>query len=292
MTTSTARALTMLIASGSALSAAGQSVDFRTDNGSKELQYTLLNEESLFGNYYSSDEAVQISRVEFAPGFGLEGSPYEVLIYNDPDNDGNPVNAELLSRTVAIVGPQMVPEGGLFVESIGIDPIEVEGGFFVAIWIKDQLPFQGLVGYNGSWYTAPSARRLPGMHQSASWAVRPPLPSNGMGGVGSLDIVDLGNNLQVEQTQLNWVIRAFGREGSGTLTSPHGSAADGSHNLSTCAADVNLDGQVTASDFFSWVAAFNIRAPACDQNGDTRCDSSDFFAWVTSFTTGCSSEGR
>ncbi|MEM9166717.1 MAG: reprolysin-like metallopeptidase [Planctomycetota bacterium] len=60
-----------------------------------------------------------------------------------------------------------------------------------------------------------------------------------------------------------------------------------------CPADVNLDGDVTDSDFFAWVTAFTAspRTPeqeeACDVNRDGSCTDSDFFAWVTIFTGGC-----
>ncbi|MEL6798183.1 MAG: GC-type dockerin domain-anchored protein, partial [Planctomycetota bacterium] len=270
------RCARMLVAAGGVgvaawAAAADEDHTFTTDDGVFASLYSVLNEEAFVGNYYTASEAIAIGRVEFAPGFGLEGSPYQVLIYSDPDNDGDPTNAELLSRTDAVVGSQPGALNELFVESIDIEPVEVEGGFFVAVWIQDQLPFGGLVGYDASWYTAPSARRLAGMNESVSWVVRPPLPPVGMGGVGALDIETLGNNLRVANSQQNWVIRAFGD--------------DAPANSVGCVADVNGDGAATPGDFNAWIVAFNTGSTGCDQNGDGACTAGDFNAWVLNFNT-------
>lgn len=54
-----------------------------------------------------------------------------------------------------------------------------------------------------------------------------------------------------------------------------------------CAADTNVDGALTPSDFNAWIASFNESNPACDQNGDRACTASDFTAWIANFHLGC-----
>ncbi len=263
----TAHAFAIVVTAGTSCALAEDHA-FRTDAGALELSYTVLNNEALIGNYYRTTEPVTLTRVEFAAGRGLAGSPIEIIIYDDPDNDGNPINAVPLSRTPATVGPQTSPVNGLFVDSFTIEPTTVEGGFLVGVWIVDQLPFQGLVGHNGSWSTAPSGRRLPGDFQPASFSVDPPFPSHGMGGTGPIDPANLANNLQIRSTQLNWVIRAYG---DAFVTSIADMNNDGQHTFADIAAflamfqqnnaDLNNDGQSTYADIFlflnAWMAAPN-----------------------------------
>ncbi len=54
-----------------------------------------------------------------------------------------------------------------------------------------------------------------------------------------------------------------------------------------CPADTNGDGELSPSDFNSWVQAFNDGSAACDQNGDGLCSPTDFNAWIANFNAGC-----
>jgi len=56
---------------------------------------------------------------------------------------------------------------------------------------------------------------------------------------------------------------------------------------SACVADVNGDGDLTASDFTAWIDAFNNGAAGCDQNSDGECTATDFTGWITNFSLGC-----
>lgn len=54
-----------------------------------------------------------------------------------------------------------------------------------------------------------------------------------------------------------------------------------------CAADTNVDGLLSPTDFNAWIASFNESNPACDQNGDGMCTAADFTAWIANFNLGC-----
>ncbi|HED54631.1 MAG TPA: hypothetical protein ENJ00_10590 [Phycisphaerales bacterium] len=54
-----------------------------------------------------------------------------------------------------------------------------------------------------------------------------------------------------------------------------------------CLADVNADGNLDATDFTAWIAAFNANDPKADQNQDGSIDPSDFTAWIANFNAGC-----
>jgi hypothetical protein len=235
----------------------------RSDNGVYELSYTVLNNEAMIGNYYfvPGDEPLTIDSVEVALGFGQGGLPLELSICNDPDNDGNPTNAELLSTTPGIVAPDGTDPRVLRLQTVEVDPFEVTGGFFVAVRLKDQ-PFSP-PNYSGNWETAPSAYRLNYSGPTNNWRVVG-LPSNGpMGGVNPIDVVDLSTNF-VSNVQFNWVIRVTGTVAEPPILLQGDMNGDGRHDLFDSAmfldmfqsneADFNGDG---VTDFFD-LAAFMV----------------------------------
>lgn len=244
-----------------ALSDTGEDHTFRTDSGMYELGYTVLAPEAFIGNYYTVPEGadIEINSVEVALGFGLEGLGYEVIIYNDPDNDGNPINADPLSRTSATVGPDAPWFNILNFQTVDTEPTRVSGGFFVGIWIFEQ-PFQGLNGDNSDWQTAPSAYRA-SEGSGSNWVVRPALPEMG-GGNEPLDVEDLSQNLQVIQTQLNWVVRASGISVASAM-SP----------------DMNGDGVYDMFDVLGFLALY--QSGDADFNQDGTTDIFDVLAFIT-----------
>lgn len=207
----TIRVLSVALAAGLAATASGD-VDhhtFSSDNGVRELGYTVLNSEAMIGNYYFAPdgEDLTIGSVEVALGQGQEGRPFELLIYNDPDNDGDPTNAVLLSSTPGTIIADTPNPNSLKLQTVEIDPVTVDGGFFAAVRLADQ-PFTP-PNYNGDWETAPSARRLDYSVPTNNWRVTG-LPNNGnMGGITAIDTETLSNNF-VSSVQLNWVIRVTG----------------------------------------------------------------------------------
>lgn len=244
-----------------AATASGVEHTFRTDNGVYELSYTVVNNEAMIGNYYyvPGDEPLTVSSVEVALGFGQGGLPFELYIYNDPDNDGNPTNAQLLSTTAGIVAPDGTNPRALRLQTVEVDPVEVTGGFFVAVRLTDQ-PYTP-PNYNGDWETAPSAYRLNYNGPTNNWRIVG-LPSNGpMGGVNPINVVNLSTNF-VSNVQLNWVIRVTGTVAEPPRVMQGDMNGDGRHDLFDIAmfldlfqsdeADFNGDG---VTDFFD-LAAF------------------------------------
>lgn len=55
----------------------------------------------------------------------------------------------------------------------------------------------------------------------------------------------------------------------------------------SCPGDINLDGDVTASDFNAWIDAFNNDSPMADVNDDGMVAPDDFNAWIAAFQAGC-----
>lgn len=238
---------------------------FASDNGVYELGYTVAATEAMIGNYYSTPggEAMTINRVEVALGFGQAGRPFEVLIYNDEDNDGNPVNSTLLSSTPGIVAEDGASFNVLKRQTIEVDPETVDGGFFVAVRLSDQ-PFDGFFT-DGSWQTAPSVYRLNYQEPFNNWRVTG-LPATGMfGGLTAIDVNDLTENF-VQPVQLNWLIRAYATpaiESSAMVPDMNG---DGTHDVfdvlifleayNTTGADFNRDGVTNVFDLFDFLDAW------------------------------------
>ena len=205
------RMLSVALAAGLAATASadGDHHTLQSDNGVRELGYTVANNEAMIGNYYFAPdgEELTITSVEVALGQGQEGRPFELLIYNDPDNDGDPTNAVLLSVTPGTIIADAPSPNLLKLQTVEVDPVTVDGGFFAAVRLADQPwtpPY-----YNGDWETAPSAYRADYHVPTNNWRITG-LPDNGpMGGITAIDTADLTNNF-VTAVQLNWVIRVSG----------------------------------------------------------------------------------
>lgn len=245
--------------------ALGEEHTLRSDNGVYELSYTVLNSEAMIGNYYRTPSALplELERVEVALGFGQGGRPFEVLVYQDPDNDGNPGNAVLLSRTPGTIIPDGPDPRTLKLQTVVINPVTVEGGFFVAVRLIDQ-PFTP-PNYNGDWETAPSAYRNDSSVPTNNWRITG-LPSNGaMGGITPIDVNNLAANFTTP-VQLNWVIRA-----TGTTEQPQ----------PTLQADMNGDGRHDMFDIAMFLGLF--QQARADFTGDGVTDFFDFAAFLAAW---------
>ncbi|MCC5822313.1 MAG: hypothetical protein LAT64_09090 [Phycisphaerales bacterium] len=266
--TMTATLATALIA-GAAATALGD-VDHHTlqsDNGVRELGYTVSWSEAMIGNYYHTPngEELTITSVEVALGYGQEGRPFELLIYNDPDNDNNPTNAVLVSSAAGTIIPDAPSINTLKLQTVEIDPVVVDGGFFVAVRLADQ-PWNDPNLSMGDWETAPSARRLDYQAPTNNWRVTG-LPASGpMGGITPIDTNDLSNNF-VSPVQLNWVIRVSGTTPvEPTVLSPDMNG-DGVHDwwdvylfmnmFVDGNADFNNDGVTNYFDIIDFLAAWH-----------------------------------
>lgn len=256
-----------LLAGATTATLAQEAYDYRTDNGVYELEYTVLNREAMIGNYYSAPqgEPLTIDRVEVALGFGQGGLPFEVLIYDDPDNDGDPTNATLVSTTTGSILPGDNEDRSLRVQEVLIDPVDVEDGFFVAVRLADQ-PYDPHGNNLGVYSTAPSAYRADYNAPTTNWRITG-LPDEGpYGGITDIDTTDLTNNF-VSSVQLNFVIRAFGTTGADNTVMVADMNGDGVHDMFDISmflnlfmqndADFNGDGSTDYFDVTAFLAAWN-----------------------------------
>lgn len=255
-------------ATGSAW-ADGDSHTLRSDNGVYEISYTVLNNEAMIGNYYYVPDTapLTVERVEVALGFGQGGRPFELYIYEDADDDGDPSDAQLLSTTAGVVSPDGTDPRVLRLQTVEIDPVSVEGGFFAAVRLADQ-PYTP-PNYDGSWETAPTAYRLSSMGPTNNWRITG-LPSNGpYGGITPIDVDDLSRNF-VTPVELNWVIRVTGTVGGASPAIVVDMDGDGLHSIfdilmyldlfETGSADFNGDGRTDFFDLADFVGAWRLPA--------------------------------
>lgn len=262
----TIAALAMLAGTPAIAMAEEEDHSFQTDNGVYELEYSVHNREAMIGNYYTApaDETLTIDRVEIALGFGQGGLPFELLIYDDPDNDGDPTNAVLVSTTTGSILPGDEDDRTLRIQELLIDPVDVEDGFFVAVRLADQ-PYDPHGNNLGVYSTAPSAYRLDYNAPTTNWRITG-LPDNGpSGGITDIDTADLTNNF-VSSVQLNFVIRAYGTTGGDNAVMVADMNGDGVHDMFDISmflglfmqgdADFNGDGATNFFDLGAFIDAW------------------------------------
>ena len=113
----------------------------------------------------------EITSIDVAWGPMTDGKPSSVLVYQDPNNDGDPTDAVLLTTadtTVANAGTDIFT-------SVPISPVTVTGKFFVGVLLRNQSSNEASTPID----TDSSAQR--------SWIVAHYTP-------GGLDINNLANN--------------------------------------------------------------------------------------------------
>jgi hypothetical protein len=146
-------------------------------------------------------------------GSGLPaGKEVTYLVYEDPNDDGNPSDAELLTQTTTEVQD---PHTDTFV-STSIDPTPVEGTFFIAVLYEGQA---------GDQFPAPMDESSE--FQGASWAVGST--------TGDFNINDLSapendvgpDNLGDIGFPANWMLRAEGSSGFLAVSPTEGSISQG-----------------------------------------------------------------
>jgi hypothetical protein len=98
--------------------------------------------------------------------------------------------------------------------------------------------------------------------------------------------IDCGGG-QISGTTLS-IGSTAGQHDAGTLAGTSLSIAGGYWiDLSTCAADFNLDGAVDTRDFLAFLNAWTARDPRSDSNNDGTIDSRDVLAFLNTWTVGC-----
>jgi hypothetical protein len=161
------------------------------DGGNTDSSLSQFDANATWGNYFTVEPGFgRISAIEvaFATGFAGAGRAVELLVYDDPDDDGDPTNAILVSQTSA--GAILTPDGEP--ARYAVDAVDVTGGFFVAI---NMDAFQGEQVFRQDFFE-------PG---DSSWTFYNP--------AGAVQ-TDLGSSLFIGNNQGfglgTWVVRAVG----------------------------------------------------------------------------------
>lgn len=122
-------------AAGGALLSGG--VEYAYDNGQMATAVGPPgsfnpNPEMLWGNYFFAEEGGEVITT-ISAAFGVnfpDDREVTVALFDDPDDDGDPRNATFLTSTTGL--PKTL--GGSVFTDFEIDPTEVSGGFFVAVY--------------------------------------------------------------------------------------------------------------------------------------------------------------
>ena len=109
---------------------------YQVDDGTMETGIGLGAEgDLLWLNCFDAVAGQQlITSIDVAWGNMTNGKPASVLVYEDPNNDGNPTDAVLLEKvdtTVAYAGTDTFT-------TVPITPVTVTGKFFIAALVCDQ----------------------------------------------------------------------------------------------------------------------------------------------------------
>ena len=140
-------------------------------------------------------ESINSVQVAFSPGTVTAGLPFQVMVYEDPDDDGDPSTGPL--QLMALSNATIADATGGTFQDIPVGPATVSGGFFIAALIShpageypaalDQTASQGV-----SWIAGNSATPI----DPASPLV--PVPDTGVLQIDSIGFPG------------NWLLRAVG----------------------------------------------------------------------------------
>jgi hypothetical protein len=132
--------LAFLLAAGSYASA--QLVDFGADDGDGSVNTgpSFNGTDFLWGNYFDALQSTQIVEVRVAFGRLDPLTPLTLVVYEDPDNDGDPRNATLVFSHEAESGVANANNDNIDVFTdyalpTAVQPT-VENGFFVGVFIS------------------------------------------------------------------------------------------------------------------------------------------------------------
>jgi hypothetical protein len=140
----------------------------------------------------------------WGPSASAQGSPINLLLYRDPNNDGNPNDAQLLTQAETQVSN---PDGRQFT-TVNLQPTTFNVGqtFFVGALLRNVRRDQ-----------RPATADLAGTAPGTSWFA---IGNHGDGEPSNIDITNLANNFRsgsASQSPMplptvygNWVLRATG----------------------------------------------------------------------------------
>ncbi|MCW5757174.1 MAG: hypothetical protein KIT54_08060 [Phycisphaeraceae bacterium] len=232
-----------------------QCPDYRHDDGSggftigpSEFDATIT-----WGNYYHAEPGCNwLTRVSVSFAGSLPaGTPITIAVYDDPDGDGDPANATLVSMASHA---SMFTSTGSFA-SYDIRPTRVggpdgTGGFFVAV-----AAF------------APQRQSVARMDQDTPGVLSWLYFSDGL--LADLGAAPFSVRMIDSPFRGTWMVRAQAQ-------------AQG------CAVDLDGDGQATLFDFLEFQNAFISGDLLADFDGDLTLTLFDFLAFQSAFAGGCS----
>lgn len=105
--------------------------EYRLDDGTGSVNIgpSQFSGQMLWGNYFEVEPGFdRIASISVAFGNIEVGRIVELLVFDDPDNDGDPGNAVLVDRSAGLTD---LPRTNTFVD-FGMNGGSVSGGFFVA----------------------------------------------------------------------------------------------------------------------------------------------------------------
>lgn len=273
--------------------ATGFSLDCQVDGIPDECQlgdpptdiYYLLDDGTREGNYGVSSPADMawlnqfrtasggewIGGISVVIGNGISSSPYEVILWNDPNNDGIPNDSQVIARSSTIVRD---PNTNIF-HTTFISPTEIGPAgtsFFAGVFYQDPYAAQAVVPADLSGSV------------SRSWI-----------SIGALNTVNL-NNLSASViygflTQANTLVRVIGFDGILPNDCNSNQVPDQCEpGLSCgCDADLNGDGTVGGADLAGLLSSWGLSGTGVtgDINDDGTVDGLDL-AFMLSAWGSCS----
>jgi len=225
--------------------------DFRLDDGSGGFTIGPSEFDAVmtWGNYFDADPScrwiTEVS-VSFSGSFP-EDTPLTIIIYADPDGDGDPTNATPISAASHL--SQSTSTSTFATYPIRPTDVGEDGGFFVAVAAfvpqrqsaarmdQDTLGVRSWLFYEGE--------LLPDLGAAPFILRMSDSPFSG-----------------------TWMVRASG-------------------GASGCTVDLDGDGLATVFDFLAFQDAFGTGDLAADFDGDLQLTIFDFLAFQTLFDAGC-----
>lgn len=249
-------------------------VQYLVDDGSREGNYGVSGAADLvwLNSFVVEPGAEWIGSIAVVMGNAFAGTPYEVVLWSDPDGNGTPNDSQVIARAPATVrdGQTSIfndyPIGPTYIGPAGTS-------FFAGVSYKDQYGNQAVIPADTN--SGPLNR---------SWVA--------LGGLGSVDL----NNLAAAPiygylTQANTLLRANGFDGVLPLDCngngapdacdiADGQASDGNGDgipdqCQGCSADLNGNGSVDGADLGIILVNWGGTSGPADLNGDGTIDGAD-----------------
>ncbi len=220
--------------------AGAENAVYTIDDGSSENNIGLnsSNELMWLNAFQTVAGAEVITSISSAVASGAAETPARFILYDDPDNDGDPTNAVFLTETSGI----LTNPGEDVFTTVDIVPTTVSGVFFVAVLIEEDPAINAF----------PMPQDNNSSPQRSSWAI-----SNNV--VGEFDVFDLSANslppLLIDDANPdgslvgNWLLRADGQFFSATPLS--GTVAQGEETTIEVTFIGSSPGTVTSSIIIS-----------------------------------------